>query len=158
MRDGIPKDEAPPARGGATRKLRVADYRRAADLREALRRFGRYTVGVTRAHKLTPQRYELLLMIRTASNGAALRELGERLQLGQSTVTELVHRAEDAGLVRRRLNRRKRGEIEFHLTREGERRLAGACAELAAERRRLESILAGLLEAEETEVVRREKE
>jgi DNA-binding MarR family transcriptional regulator len=153
MRDRISHNDGQGAEGSTNRRLRPADYRRAADLREALRRFSRYTIGITRAHKLTPQRYELLLMIKTATSGAALRELGERLQLGQSTVTELVHRAEYAGLERRQLNRRKRGEIKFHLTPEGEQRLAGACAELAAERRRLSSILSGFLDAEEADDV-----
>ncbi len=123
------------------------EYRRAADLRAALRRFHKESERVTRAHGLTPQRYELLLMIKTAADGregAALSELADRLRLAQSTTTELVHRAEDAGLVRRELSPTKRGAVEFRLTKEGGRRLAGAFRELRAERRRLTSLLAAL--------------
>ena len=125
----------------------AAEYRQAAELREALRRFHRQSEEVTRAHGLTPQRYELLLMIKTAVNGqegAPLAELADRLKLAQSTTTELVHRAEDAGLVRRELNSVKRGAIQLRLTKEGEQRLAAAFRELRAERRRLTSLLAAL--------------
>ena len=99
---------------------------------------------VTRAHKLTPQRYELLLMIKTARDGderITLGELVDRLQLATSTVTELVHRCEDAGLVRREVDGRRRGVLYVRTTGEGERRLARAWSELQTDRDRLTSIL-----------------
>jgi DNA-binding MarR family transcriptional regulator len=125
----------------------AAEYRRAARLREALRHFHRQSEQITRAHGLTPQRYELLLMIKTAVNGqegAPLAELADRLKLAQSTTTELVHRAEDAGLVRRELDSAKRGAMQLRLTKEGERRLTAAFRDLRAERRRLTSLLSAL--------------
>ncbi len=137
--------------GGGKREggLQLDDYRQAAELREALRVFHRHSEQLARAHGLTPQRYELLLMIKAARDGserAGLHELVERLQLAPSTVTELVHRAEDLGLVRRELrsNRGGRRGLDVALTAEGERRLARAVADLAEDRRRLASILADL--------------
>ena len=122
----------------------AVDYADAARLREALRHFHRRSEKVTRAHKLTPQRYELLLMIETAREGderITLGELVDRLQLAASTVTELVHRCEDAGLVRREVDGRRRGILYVRATREGKRRLARAWGELQTDRDRLTSIL-----------------
>ena len=120
------------------------EYRRAAELREALRHFLRGSDRLTRAHGLTTQRYELLLMIKAARDGserATLAELTERLDAPQSTVTELVHRVEDLGLVQRELDRRNRRVIYLRLTPEGEARLTAAVAALAQERRQLISLL-----------------
>src|SRR5881227_302580 len=77
---------------------------RAAEFRAALRRFLRRSERNSRAAGLTPQRYLLLLMIKGAPDGSeqsTVTELAERLQLAQSTVTELVSRAEEIGLVER---------------------------------------------------------
>src|ERR687887_2602568 len=75
-----------------------------AEFRAALRRFLRTSERNARAADLTPQRYLLLLMIKGArdhSERSTVTELSERLQLAQSTVTELVRRAEETGLVAR---------------------------------------------------------
>ena len=72
-----------------------------AGLRSALRVFMRQTEQMARRSGLTPQRHLLLLMIKGAPDGSersTVTELPERLQLAQSTVTELVRRAEEAGL------------------------------------------------------------
>ena len=124
-----------------------AEYARAAKLREALRHFLAESDRVTRSHGLTPQRYQLLLMIKTARDGsgrASLSELMQRLHMPQSTLTELVHRAEDLGLVERALVPGDRRRVYFQLTDEAERRLAGAVAGLGPERRRLISALSKL--------------
>jgi DNA-binding MarR family transcriptional regulator len=120
------------------------EYARAAELREALRLFQRRTEEVTAAHDLTPRTYQLLLMVKTSGSSdekAGLTELEERLQLGKSTVTELVQRAEKRGLVRRDLDRQRRRGISISLTPTGQRKLAAAFLELGDERRRLISIL-----------------
>jgi DNA-binding MarR family transcriptional regulator len=86
-------------------------------------------------------------MVRTAraENGlATLGELEDRLQLGKSTVTELVHRSEKRGYVRRALDRDRPGAITVALTLAGERRLARVTSELGDERRRLVDILSKL--------------
>jgi len=57
---------------------------------------------IAREEGLTPSRYLLLLMIKTTDGGrSTVTELADRMQLTQSTITELVTRAEAAGLVRR---------------------------------------------------------
>lgn len=123
------------------------DYSRAARLREALAVFLRASEQITRSHGLTLPRYQLLLMVKTARDGserASLTELRERLQLAQSTVVELVQRAETIGLVRRELSAVSRRRVCVVLTPEGERRLAGALADLTRARERLGASLASL--------------
>jgi DNA-binding MarR family transcriptional regulator len=122
----------------------MKEYARAAALREALRLFQRRTEEVTAAHGLTPRMYQLLLMIKTSPSSeekTGLTELEGRLQLGKSTVTELVLRAEKRGLVRRDLDRGRGRGISISLTATGQRRLARALAELGDERRRLINVL-----------------
>src|SRR5436305_6608425 len=77
------------------------EFARVAEFRAALRVFLRTAERNARKAGLTPQRYLLLLMIKGAPNGhesTTVTELAERLQLAQSTVTELVSRAEEIGL------------------------------------------------------------
>ena len=81
-----------------------SEVARVADFRAALRAFLRKSERNARQSGLTPQRYLLLLMIKGAPDGSeqsTVTELAERLQLAQSTVTELVRRAEETGLVER---------------------------------------------------------
>jgi DNA-binding MarR family transcriptional regulator len=55
-----------------------------------------------RTHELTPERYELLLLIRVAAEGeATVGKLAQQLHIGQSAVTQLARRVEDAGLIER---------------------------------------------------------
>lgn len=123
------------------------DYASAAALREALNSFRRSSEIVTSANGLTSRMYQLLLMIKTARlepGRVGLSELEERLQLGKSTVTELVVRTERRGLVRRELDPQRRGAILVRLTRKGERKLAKAVGELGNERVRLLELLSKL--------------
>ena len=104
---------------------RPEEYRRAAELRAELRRFLRLSEEVARRNGLTPQRYALLLMIKGAPDGAersTVTELSHRLQLAQSTVTELVRRAEDAGLLVRSPSPDDGRVVHLSLAAEGERR------------------------------------
>ena len=78
------------------------EFREAAALRGALRKFLRQSEQIAREEGLTPSRYLLLLMIKASEGGrSTVTELADRMQLTQSTVTELVTRAEAAGLVER---------------------------------------------------------
>ncbi|MGB8004044.1 MAG: MarR family transcriptional regulator [Gaiellaceae bacterium] len=113
---------------------------RAAAFRAALRSFLRESEHIARKNGLTPQRYLLLLMIKGAPDGserATVGELGERLQLAQSSVTELVQRAEEAGLVERAQSEDDARVAHLSLTDEGERRLRGAFTALELEREQL---------------------
>ena len=120
------------------------DYRRVAELRELLRRFMRRSERLARVAGLTPSRYLLLLMIKGAPDGSersTVTELAERLQLTQSTVTELVTRAEDAGLVRREQAEHDARVYWICLTAEGERRLSSVVEGHDPERHRLLELL-----------------
>jgi DNA-binding MarR family transcriptional regulator len=118
-----------------------------ADFRESLRRFLRQSERVARQSGLTPQRHLLLLMIKGARDGSersTVTELAQRLQLAQSTVTELVSRAEEAGLVSREQSQVDARVAYLRLTKEGEERLAGAFTGLETERRQLRDVFAHL--------------
>ena len=111
-----------------------------AEFRAALRSFLRKAEQTSRRAGLTPQRYLLLLMIKGAPDGtekSTVTELSERLRLAQSTVTELVRRAEEAGLVEREPSRNDGRVAHLRLSAEGERRLGRAVRNLAQEREEL---------------------
>ena len=127
----------------------VEEYVRAAELRSALRRFLRDSERTARHCGLTPQRYLLLLMIKGAPGGrerSTVTELADRLQLAQSTVTELVGRAEEAGLVTRKTSAEDGRVALLRLTPEGERRLDLAFESLETERQELLSTFVDLSE------------
>jgi DNA-binding MarR family transcriptional regulator len=110
-------------------------YAEAATFRVALRRFLARTDHVTRAHGLTAERYELLLLIKTARDGqATVGRLAPQLHIGQSAATQLARRVEDAGLIERTVSKRDARIHPLRLTAEGERRLAAVVEELAGER------------------------
>jgi DNA-binding MarR family transcriptional regulator len=123
------------------------DVMRAAEFRSALRRFERQSDRIARASGLTPRWYLVLLLIKGAPDGrqrSTVTELAERLHLAQSTVTELVMRAEEAGLVRREVSASDGRVAELELTKEGEERLTQAFRSLAAERRSLREAIGRL--------------
>jgi DNA-binding MarR family transcriptional regulator len=118
-----------------------------AGLRSALRVFMRQSEQMARRSGLTPQRHLLLLMIKGAPDGSeqsTVTELSERLQLAQSTVTELVRRAEDAGLIEREQSASDGRVAYLRLTKEGERRLERVDEKLVVERARLRETIADL--------------
>jgi DNA-binding MarR family transcriptional regulator len=122
-----------------------------AEFRAALRTFLRKSERIARDSGLTPQRHLLLLMIKGAPDGtgrSTVTDLSERLQLAQSTVTELVRRAEEAGLIERERSIDD-GRVAFlSLTPEGDRRLVLAFTNLNDERRQLAEAFAHLENAE----------
>jgi DNA-binding MarR family transcriptional regulator len=118
-----------------------------AEFRVALRRFGNEAERVARENGLTPRRYLLLLMIKGApdlNERSTVTELAERLSLAQSSITELVARAETAGLVCREPSNDDARVVYLRLTAEGERRFASAFRSLEAERRALSEAIADL--------------
>ena len=128
--EGLPTDEV----------IRVAEFR------AALRQFLRRSERAARSAGLTPQRHLLLLMIKGAPDGSersTITELAERLQLAQSTVTELVTRSEAAGLVERRPYEDDARVSHLCLTDEGERRLAKSFHGHDAEREALRAAISG---------------
>ena len=107
----------------------------------------RQTELVARESGITPQWYLLLLQIKGAPDLAersTVTELAEGLQLAQSSVTELVARVEQAGLLRRERSDADGRVVYLRLTRDGEERFARVFRNLAAERRALRETIAAL--------------
>jgi DNA-binding MarR family transcriptional regulator len=84
-------------------------------------------------------------MIKGADNEqSTVTELSARLQLAQSTVTELVRRAEESGLVERERSSEDGRIAHLRLTTEGERRLAKSFTSNEKERQALAHAFASL--------------
>jgi DNA-binding MarR family transcriptional regulator len=116
----------------------------AAELRARLRRFEHQSELVAERHGLTPRRYLLLLMIKGAADGSersTITRLATRMRLQRHSVTELVARAESAGLIERETSSRDRRVVYLRVTPEGERRLMRCVHDNAAERRLLTELL-----------------
>ena len=90
---------------------------------------------------------QLLKVAHYGSYRSTVTALAERLQLAQSTVTELVGRAEEAGLLTREPSRADGRVAHLGLTERGEEMLAAAFTGLEAERR---SLLSSLVNIERT--------
>jgi DNA-binding MarR family transcriptional regulator len=120
--------------------MTLDEYIAVADFRASLRAFLRQSERVARQSGLTPQRYLLLLMIKGAPDGSGqstVTELARRMQLAQSTITELVSRAEESGLVTREQSGRDGRVAYLRLTPEGDRRLELSFTGLSTEREQL---------------------
>lgn len=125
----------------------TSDFVAVAEFRASLRRFLRRTEKIARKSGLTPQRYMLLLMVKGAPDGSGrstVTELAERMQLAQSTVTELVSRAEDAGLLDREQSQTDARVAHLRVSEEGDRRLMEAFRTLSTERSGLREAFAQL--------------
>ncbi|MDX6474898.1 MAG: hypothetical protein QOH95_409 [Gaiellaceae bacterium] len=120
-------------------------YVPAARFRAALRLFLRKSEDAARAAGLTPRQHLLLLQIAGAENGSTtVSALVEKLALTQSAVTELVQRAEQAGLVRRAGSRQDGRVVLLSLTSYGDERLAKVHDALGPERAELRRMIDSL--------------
>jgi DNA-binding MarR family transcriptional regulator len=138
---------SPKRSGAGPASIDTAAAIRASEFRAALRSFLRTSERVARESGLTPQRHLLLLMIKGAPDGseqATVSDLANRLGLAQSSVTELVNRAEALGLVEREPSSVDGRVAHVRLTSEGEERLARAFRELEIERVELRDAIAEL--------------
>jgi DNA-binding MarR family transcriptional regulator len=112
----------------------------AAEFRRQLRRFLAHGDAGVRRAGLTPQRYLLLLAVKGAPDGSETRSIGQLsddLQLAQSSVTELVDRAEAADLVVRATGDADGRTVLVRLQPAGEERLMTALTVVRAEREQL---------------------
>lgn len=110
----------------SARKPRSAELAGAAAFRTELRRFLHATESVTSREGLTPERYDLLLMIEAASAAnqpATVTSLCEMLDLRQQAVTELVKRAAEAGMIVRERSSGDGRVYNLRLTHDAEKRL-----------------------------------
>jgi DNA-binding MarR family transcriptional regulator len=120
-------------------------YQAAAEFRAELRRFLRRSEDCSRANGITPRQHLLLLQIAGAPNRmTTVSDLVNTLSLTQSAVTELVQRAEAAGLVERTPSREDGRVVHLSLTRLGSERLAAVHAALGPERQHLRRVVDSL--------------
>jgi DNA-binding MarR family transcriptional regulator len=112
----------------------------AAEIRRLLRRFLAHGDAAVRRVGLTPQRYLLLLAVKGAPDRSETRSIGQLcddLQRAQSSVTELVSRAEAAGLVVRSGTDGDARVVRVRLTSRGEDRLQTGLTAIRGERQQL---------------------
>lgn len=120
-------------------------YTAAAQFRAELRRFLRRSEDCARQLGITPRQHLLLLQIAGAPGGTTtVSDLVGTLSLTQSAVTELVQRAELAGLVERKQSPRDGRVVDLSLTRLGEEKLAGMHDALGPERVQLRRVMDAL--------------
>ena len=117
-------------------------YTKGARFRAELRRFLRRSESCARAHGLTPQQYVLLLQIGGADGSTTtVSELVGILALSQSAITELVQRAETAGLIERTPSSSDGRVSHLSLTKEGAAKLAAVHDALGPERAELRRVM-----------------
>jgi DNA-binding MarR family transcriptional regulator len=123
--------------------LSDADYQRLLAFRDGLRRFLRWSEEQARAVGLTPAQHQLLLAVRGHDDplGPTIADVAEHLLLRHHSAVELVDRAQAAGLVERRPDRRDQRVVRLRLTHDGARRLAALTAQHVDELHRLQSRL-----------------
>jgi DNA-binding MarR family transcriptional regulator len=131
--------------GYDTLMVQAPEIDEAFRLREALREFTARSAAITRLHGLTPEQYQLLLILRVwPKEQATIGNLYTALHRGQSAVTQLARRMENRGLIRRELSSSDARVRYLKLTKRGEERLAAAVDALQGERDRLLDLVAGL--------------
>ena len=120
-------------------------YQVAARFRAELRRFLRRSEDCSRAVGITPRQHLLLLQIAGAQGGTTtVSDLVTTLSLTQSAVTELVQRAELAGLVERTPSREDGRVVHLSLTPLGAEKLAAVHNALGPERAHLRRVVDSL--------------
>ena len=127
-------------------RLKDGDYRRLLELRDGLRRFLRWSEDSARAAGLTPAQHQLLLAVRGSGSPPTIGEVADHLLLRHHSVVELVDRAEQGGLVRRRPDSDDHRVVRVELTAQGARHLAKVAVLHRDELRRLADELGPLLQ------------
>lgn len=123
----------------------ISDFEEAFRLREALREFTSRSAEIIREQGLTPEQYQLLLLLRVwPRNQATIGNLYSSLRRGQSAVTQLARRMENRGLISRELSASDARVRYLKLTERGEQQLSDAVDALQGERDRLLELVAGL--------------
>jgi DNA-binding MarR family transcriptional regulator len=118
------------------------DFETVAELRLALRYFQAATDRITSAHALTTRQYDLLAVLHAPSHrGALASEMADLLHISRNAMSELVSRAEHAGLVTRNEDPNDARRKPLAPTREGTNRYRAAVKDLQPEREELISIL-----------------
>ena len=117
-------------------------YRQAAAFRAALRAFLRRSEVIARDNEITPRQHLLMLQIAGTDSGhTTVSALVETLALTQSAVTELVQRAEQAGLVARAVSETDARVAHLSLTAKGQQKLHAVHEALGPERAHLREMI-----------------
>ena len=124
------------------------DYRALAQFRYALRRFLSFSEGAARDVGLSPAQHQLLLALKgwDGQDPPTVSELAERLLLKVHSATELVQRAEAAGVVEPLEDPEDARRHLVRLTQEGERLLATLSVQHRDELRRFRAEMTELLD------------
>jgi DNA-binding MarR family transcriptional regulator len=127
------------------------ELRQAAELRLAIRRFHAATEDVLRQCGLTYRQYLLLLVIESAprTHPLSMGDLSSTLKLAPSSITELLDRGEQAGVLERTGATHDSRISHVRATVEGRRRFVKAFRALADEREALAGTAARLLDGAE---------
>ena len=108
--------------------LEDAQYAELLHFRNGLRRFLRWSELQAREAGLTPAQHQLMLAVRGHVGAPTISDLASHLLLRHHSTVELVDRAEEAGLVRRKQDPDDHRVVHVRLTPSGLRRLAALSA------------------------------
>jgi DNA-binding MarR family transcriptional regulator len=106
--------------------LSAADFEHLLLLRTGLRRFLRWSEQQAAAAGLTPAQHQLLLAVKghPGATGPTIGEVADYLVLRHHSASELVARAESAGLVTREPDRDNGSIVRVSLSEAGEQKLS----------------------------------
>lgn len=124
--------------------LNKSDFEALARFRIGIRRYLRFSEETVRELGLTPQHYQLMLVLKgfPGRDWALIWELADRLQLRHHSVVELVDRAQQQGLVTRSPDPRDARAVRVELTENGEEILSQLAAIHRDQLRRMGDVLA----------------
>lgn len=128
----------------------MVDYARLLAFRTGLRRFLRWSEQEAIVEGLTGSQHQLLLVVKgcASQDGPTVGDVAEHLLIRHHSAGELIHRAQDAGLVRLRQDADDHRVARVTATARGERILAALAARHLEEIARLAPTLDILLKAE----------
>lgn len=119
------------------------DFETIARVRVALRSFQAATDRATASYGLTPRQYDLLAVLHAPSQGGlgVASAIADEMCISRNAMTELVSRAERAGLVVRGGDEKDARVKPIAATPEGNRRFRAAAKDLAPQREQLLGLL-----------------
>jgi DNA-binding MarR family transcriptional regulator len=111
----------PGSTAARSRRIGDAEYQRLLEFRTGLRRFLRWSEEQAQAAGVSPAQHQLLLAIRGHADpvGPTIGDVAHSLLLRHNSAVELVDRAEDSGLVRRRQDRHDHRVVRLEVTARG---------------------------------------
>ncbi|MDQ3955284.1 MAG: MarR family transcriptional regulator [Actinomycetota bacterium] len=106
-------------------KISDEDYWRLLEFRTAIRKFLKYSKTQAAKMGLTPTQHQLLLAIRgyRSKGGPTIGDIASCLLIKHHSAVELVDRAEEAGLVKRKQDPSDQRVVRLVLTRSGASKL-----------------------------------